>query len=64
MTEVICTGCGHLGAPPTPPALSCCPEREPVSLYSREGDEAVAVFTEIKKDRPEWLSAVAAALKS
>lgn len=31
---LICTGCGCVGDKPAPPALSCCPERQPVTLYN------------------------------
>ena len=29
---IICTGCLRVGDAPPPPALSCCPERKPVTL--------------------------------
>lgn len=29
---LICLGCGHAGDPPPPPALSCCPERQAVTV--------------------------------
>ena len=32
----ICLGCGHVGPPPEPPYLSCCPERETVTLTEVE----------------------------
>lgn len=32
MEPVICTECGHVGAPPAAPALSCCPERRAIPL--------------------------------
>lgn len=32
----ICLGCGHVGPRPAEPALSCCPEREPVTLAQVE----------------------------
>lgn len=28
----ICLGCGRVGPKPPPPAISCCPEREPITL--------------------------------
>jgi hypothetical protein len=52
VTDMICTGCGRLGAePPPPPALSCCPERRPVPVDSEAGIETVKLFDEIRAER-------------
>jgi hypothetical protein len=32
----ICLGCGHVGRRPGPPAISCCPERDTVTLHQVE----------------------------
>lgn len=36
LDEEICLGCGHVGPPPEPPALSCCPERDTITLEDVE----------------------------
>lgn len=42
-SRVICASCGHVGPKPPAPALSCCPERQPVPIDSDAG--RVAAYT-------------------
>jgi hypothetical protein len=48
--DIICTGCGHLGPPPEPPFLSCCPERNPVPVGSAAGIESARLSAEYRAE--------------
>lgn len=52
---MICTGCGHIGPKPPPPALSCCPERKPILIA------AAPDMFEALEGAAEWLSGWASA---